>query len=340
MTKADQFKDTPVKDTPAFGTDPTESPVAVGPDLVVPEAAAEAAEGGPEGGESQSTGGMFRQVVRIFWEHKLAVVSLAFIIAMILFCWVGPYLYHTVQNNQQAVLLNPENAPPGTTGHPLGTTKTGFDVLGRLMYGGQTSLEVGLLAAAAATLIGVVYGAVAGFFGRWIDAFMMRIVDVVLSIPALFLLIALVTIFHSSKTLLIFVIAGVSWLIPARLVRGETLSLRTREYVQAVRSMGGRGPRIIGRHIIPNAIGTIVVFATFQVATSILLLAALGFLGFGVPAPGTDWGTMLSTAVSSAGNGWWWEFYPVGVCIVLVVVAFNFIGDALRDALEVRTQRR
>jgi peptide/nickel transport system permease protein len=104
--------------------------------------------------------------------------------------------------------------------------------------------------------------------------------------------------------------------------------------------MGGGGGRIIGRHIIPNAVGTIVVFATFQVATSILILAALGFLGFGIPPPGTDWGTMLSNGVTAAGNGWWWEVYPVGVLIVLVVVAFNFIGDALRDALEVRTQRR
>lgn len=320
--------------------DATESPVAVGPDLVVPGEAAEAPEHAPEGGESQSSGGIAIQIVRVFMEHKLAVVSLGFIVFMILFCWVGPHVYHTIQDNQQAVLTNPENAPPGATGHPLGTTNTGFDVLGRLMYGGQTSLEVGLLSAAVATAVGVVYGAVAGFFGKWLDAFMMRIVDVVLSIPVLFLLIALVTIFHSSKTLLIFVIAGVSWLIPARLVRGETLTLRTREYVQAVRAMGGRGGRIIGRHIIPNAVGTIVVFATFQVATSILLLAALGFLGFGVPAPGTDWGTMLSNAVDSAGNGWWWEIYPVGLCIVLVVVAFNFIGDALRDALEVRTQRR
>jgi peptide/nickel transport system permease protein len=156
----------------------------------------------------------------------------------------------------------------------------------------------------------------------------------------LFLLIALVTVFHSSELLLIFVIAGVSWLIPARLVRGETLTLRTREYVQAVKSMGGRSPRIIGRHIIPNAVGTIVVFATFQVATSILLLAALGYLGFGVPPPATDWGSMLSQATTSMSNGYWWEFYPVGACIVLVVIAFNFIGDALRDALEVRTQRR
>ncbi|MCX6513061.1 MAG: ABC transporter permease, partial [Actinobacteria bacterium] len=136
------------------------------------------------------------------------------------------------------------------------------------------------------------------------------------------------------------VIAAVSWLVPARLIRAETLSLRTREYVQAARAMGGSRSRIIGRHLIPNSVGTIVVFATFDVADSILLLASLGFLGLGVPAPQTDWGTMLSNGVDVAANGYWWEIYPVGLCIVLVVVALNYIGDALRDALEVRLQRR
>ncbi len=338
MTEEDDFED-----TVAFGASPTETPIAIGRTLVVPEVAIEGPEGpaGPEGGESQSSGGLARQVGRVFLEHKLAVASLVFLILIILFCWVGPLIYHTNQTNQELALLNPENAPPGSTGKfPLGTTQTGFDMLGRLMYGGQASLTVGLISAAVATVVGVAYGAIAGFFGRWLDAFMMRIVDIVLSVPILFLLIALVTIFHSSEILLIAVIAGVSWLIPARLIRGEALSLRTREYVQAVRAMGGGGGRIIGRHIIPNAIGTIVVFATFQVATSILILAALGFLGFGIPPPGTDWGTMLSNGVNAAGNGWWWELYPAGILIVLVVVAFNFIGDALRDALEVRTQRR
>jgi peptide/nickel transport system permease protein len=168
----------------------------------------------------------------------------------------------------------------------------------------------------------------------------MRIVDVLLSIPLLFLTIALAVIFRPSLELLIFIIGGVSWLITSRLVRGETLSLRVREYVQAVRVMGGSRRRIVLRHIIPNAIGTIVVNATFQVADAILLLAALGFVGLGVPLPQTDWGSMLSNGVNYALNGYWWEIYPAGVCIVLVVVALNFIGDALRDSLEVRLQRR
>ena len=232
-----------------------------------------------------------------------------------------------------------QNGSP-SSGNLLGTDNTGFDMVGRLMYGGQASLIVGFASAIAATVIGVIYGALSGFIGGWVDAVLMRIVDMVLSIPILFLLIALVTIRGQSEPLIIIVIALVSWLVPARLVRGETLTLRTREYVQAVRVMGGSRTRIVGRHIVPNAVGTIVVFATFQIADSILLLAALGFIGLGIPAPGTDWGTMLSDGVNSAALGYWWEIYPAGLCIVLVVIGFNFIGDALRDALEVRLQRR
>jgi len=277
---------------------------------------------------------------RVFAENKLAVASVGVVVFMVLFCFLGPHLYPTNQTNSQLALQNStQNAPPGN-GHPLGTDESGFDILGRLMFGGQASLIVGLLSALVATVFGTLWGAVSGFFGGWLDSFMMRVVDVLLSVPVLFLLIALVTIYHSSEILLILVIAFVSWLVPARLIRGETLSLRTREYVQAVRVMGGSRNRIINRHIIPNAVGTIVVFATFQVADSILLLAALGFLGLGVPAPQTDWGTMLSNGVQAAGNGYWWQIYPVGLCIVLVVIAFNYVGDALRDSLEVRLQQR
>ena len=208
------------------------------------------------------------------------------------------------------------------------------------MYGGQVSLEAGFAAAAIATVIGVLFGAISGFFGGWVDALMMRIVDVLLSVPLLFLVIVLAVIFHPSLTILILVIGLTAWLVPARLVRGETLSLRVREYVLAVRVMGGSSTRIVLRHIIPNTIGTIIVNATFQVADAILLLAALGFIGLGVPAPLTDWGSMLADGVNSALNGYWWQIYPAGVAIVLVVVAFNFVGDALRDAFEVRLQRR
>jgi peptide/nickel transport system permease protein len=296
--------------------------------------------GSPDATGSDSTGGLLRQMIRVFMENKLAVISFGVIVFMVLFCFVGPLVYHTNQTNAQAILLNSTtNAAPGN-GHPLGTDGSGYDILGRLMYGGQVSLIVGLASALVATIVGTIYGAASGFVGSWFDSILMRIVDVFLSIPVLFLLIALVTIYHQSEALLIVVIAFVSWLVPARLIRGETLSLRDREYVQAVRVMGGGRSRIIGRHVIPNSIGTIVVFATFQIADSILLLAALGFIGLGVPAPQTDWGTMLSNGVDAAGNGYWWQIYPTGLCIVLVVVAFNYVGDALRDSLEIRHRQR
>ncbi len=294
----------------------------------------------PEGGNAGSELGFWRSTIRVFAENRLAVVSLFVLIFVVLFCFIGPLLYRTNQTDAQKALLESIQHASPSWSHLLGTDANGFDILGRLMYGGQIALIVGFLAAIVATVIGVSYGALSGFFGGWFDALAMRIVDVGLSIPVLFLLIALVTIYRPTAPLLIIVIAAVSWLVPARLIRAETLSLRTREYVQAVRAMGGSRSRIIGRHLIPNSVGTIVVFATFDVADSILLLASLGFLGLGVPAPQTDWGTMLSNGVDVAANGYWWEIYPVGLCIVLVVVALNYIGDALRDALEVRLQRR
>jgi peptide/nickel transport system permease protein len=296
--------------------------------------------GVPAGGEASSSGSFAVQVLRVFVENKLAVVGAVIIVLMVLFCFLGPVFYHTNQTNSQLALLNSsENTAPGS-GHPLGTDANGFDILGRIMFGGQVSLEVGFAAAGIATMVGVFWGAVAGFFGGIVDTIMMRIVDVLLSIPLLFLLIVLAVIFQSSLGLLILVIGFTAWLIPARLVRGETLVLRVREFVQAVRVMGGTSRRIVLRHIVPNTMGTIIVNATFQVADAILYLAALGFIGIGVPAPQTDWGTMLSYGVNYAASGYWWEIYPAGVAIVLVVVALNFVGDALRDAFEVRLQRR
>jgi peptide/nickel transport system permease protein len=293
----------------------------------------------PSGGEVVSHGSLARRIFSVFVENKLAVAGVVLIVFFVLFCYVGPLVYHTNQTDAAAALQSPDNAPPGQ-GHPLGTDASGFDILGRLMYGGQVSLLVGFAAAAVASVFGGLYGAISGFFGGWFDSFLMRVVDAFLSIPVLFLAIVLATVFRPSLTVFIFVIAFVSWLIPARLIRGEALSLRGREYVQAVRVMGGRGPRIVGRHIIPNSIGTIIVNATFNIADAILLLAALGFIGLGVPSPQTDWGSMLSNGVNYALDGYWWEIYPAGLCIVLVVVAFNFVGDALRDSLEVRLQQR
>jgi len=306
---------------------------------VLSEELSEGAAFAPSGGEVVSHGGLGRRIFSVFIENKLAVVGVIVIVFFLLFCYVGPFFYHTNQTSASEALFAPDNAPPGK-GHPLGTDSSGFDILGRLMYGGQISLLVGFAAAAIASIFGALYGAISGFFGSWLDPVMMRIVDAFLSIPVLFLAIVLATVFRPSLTVFIFVIAFVSWLIPARLIRGQALSLRIREYVQAVKVMGGSRTRIVVRHIIPNSIGTIIVNATFNIADAILLLAALGFIGLGVPPPQTDWGSMLSNGVNYALDGYWWEIYPAGLCIVLVVVAFNFIGDALRDALEVRLQQR
>jgi peptide/nickel transport system permease protein len=285
----------------------------------------------------------WRQSVRAVLRHRLAIVGLAIVVFMLLLCFAGPLFYHTNQANAQLALTSnvPTNAAPSAA-HLLGTDNSSYDELGRIMYAGQSDLEVALAAAVLATFVGVVWGAVAGFAGGIVDTVMMRAVDSVLAVPALLLLIVISDLFKPSKAFLILLIGLVAWLVPARLVRAETLSLRTREYVQAVRVFGGNRWRIVFRHIIPNAFGTIVVNATFQVADSILFLAALGYVGLGIQPPGTDWGTMLSTAVSDGAvvNNYWWLVWPPGLAIVLVAVSFNLVGDALRDGLDVRYQRR
>ena len=189
-------------------------------------------------------------------------------------------------------------------------------------------------------VLGVIWGAVAGYFGGLLDSLMMRIVDAFLSIPVLFLVLFLATVWRPNVLMLILVVGLVSWLIPARLVRGETLSLRTREYVQAAKTMGVRSPTIIYRHIVTNSIGTIMVNATFQIADAILLVAALSFLGLGIPPPAANWGSMLSDGLNFVYSGYWWLIYPAGIAIVVTVVAFNLVGDGLSDALGVTRRRR
>ena len=223
----------------------------------------------------------------------------------------------------------------------LGCNDLGYDQLGRLMIGGQTSLEVGIAAAVVAVAFGALYGAIAGFAGGPLDSIMMRIVDAGLTLPDLMVLIILSVIFPPTPLTMVFIIAVFYWFGPARLVRGETLSLRTREYVQAVRVLGGSQMRSVTRHILPNSIGVIIVQGTFAVADAILILSGLGFLGLGVTPPATDWGSMLSGGLNYIqGGGYWWLIYPPGLCIILTCISFNFIGDALRDAFENRLQRR
>jgi peptide/nickel transport system permease protein len=316
-------------------------PDLVEPDLAGPDGAgaltdAEAAELGLP--PTQKSRSLLRRGWEVFAENKLALASLIVVVLIVLFCFVGPLIYHTDQShtNLGDVLCHPSGQ------HLLGCDNVGYDVLGRLMIGGQTSIEVGVAAALVAVLFGTLYGALSGFIGGFTDSVMMRLVDAGLSIPYITVLIILSVIFHPNKPVMVFVIAVFYWLGVARLVRGETLTLRTREYVQAVKVLGGGNRRAIVRHIVPNAIGTIIVQATFAVADSIIILAGLGFLGLGVQPPATDWGSMLSGGLQyiQSAQSYWWLIYPAGVAIIITCIAFNFIGDALRDAFETRLQRR
>jgi peptide/nickel transport system permease protein len=281
-----------------------------------------------------------RGIVRLgyeeFTQNKLAIAGLVLLCLAFLFCFLGPLLYHT---NQVTTNIVDSNLAPGR-GHPLGTDAEGYDQLGRMMVGGQVSIIVGFAAAIVATFVGTLWGAIAGFLGGGVDAVMMRVVDAALSIPVLFLLLFVVTVIPPSVPVMIFVLGLTAWLVPARLVHGETLTLRVREYVQAVRAMGGSSWRSVTRHIIPNVVGTVIVNATFQVADAILLVAYLGYLGLGIQAPNTDWGGMLSNGTNDLFTNYWWLIYPPGLAIILVVVAANFVGDGLRDAVEVRLVRR
>jgi peptide/nickel transport system permease protein len=183
-------------------------------------------------------------------------------------------------------------------------------------------------------VIGTIYGAISGYYGGWFDTLLMRIVDVLLSIPTLFLLLFLAAMFHGSLVALMLVIGATSWLGPARLVRGEVLTLKERLFVEAARSIGAGDRRIIFRHVVPNAVGTIITTTTFMIASAMLAETALSYLGIGVRAPTPSWGNLLSSAQSDIFAGAWWLILPPGFAILFSVCAFNFIGDWMREREE------
>jgi ABC-type dipeptide/oligopeptide/nickel transport system permease subunit len=289
-----------------------------------------------DGGPIQGPRAGWRLAVSAFVENKLAVVGAGIILFFFAFCFLGPLVYHT--NQVQTNIIAAFNSPG--RGHPLGTDGNGFDELGRIMKGGQAALEIGIFSSLIATVIGTLVGAAAGLLGGIVDAVLMRLVDVMLSIPLLFVILIISARFGATVIRLSLILGAFSWLVSARLVRGEVLTLRVRDFVLAARTMGATRNRLIYRHLVPNALGVVIVNITFQVADSINFLAILGFLGFGLNYPQVDWGDMLSDALNSLQDGYWWLVYPVGICLVLVVMAFNFIGDALRDTVDVRLRRR
>ncbi|KAB2337212.1 ABC transporter permease [Cytobacillus depressus] len=272
---------------------------------------------------------------RKFMRNKLAVIGaimlIIIILASILAPVIAPYKFEDMN------LL--DKLKPPSSEYWLGTDRYGRDIFTRLLYGGRISLLVGFGSVAGALIIGVTIGALAGYFGGIIDAILMRFVDIVISIPSIFLLITVVSIFKPGTGKLILVIALISWTTTARIVRGEFLTLRTREFVLASKTIGTKSYKIIFSHILPNAMGPIIVSATLLIGNVILTEAALSYLGLGIQPPTPSWGNMLEDAQNYTVmlTAPWYPFFP-GLLILLTVICFNFIGDGLRDALDPKSQ--
>lgn len=269
---------------------------------------------------------------RRFWNDRLAVVGVILLVGLVVFSFIGPIFYRV---NPLAINILLTNAPPSAA-HLLGTDGLGRDYLSRVMYGGQTSLEVGFAAAIVSMVIGTLYGTISGMAGGAVDAVLMRIVDVLLSIPALFILLFLDATFRPSAVLLVLILASLSWFGVSRLVRAEVLSLKQREFIEASRATGAGTWRMIAKGFFPNYLGIVVVAGTFQVAQAILTLAILSYLGLGLPPPAPNWGALLSDASNYMFQNAWWIIYPPGVAILMAELGVNFIGDGFRAAFDTR----
>lgn len=269
--------------------------------------------------------------IRKFANNKLAVFGAGILMIIIFSAILAPLI---APHDPGATNLSNKLAPPSSENW-LGTDRFGRDIFTRILYGGRISLLVGFGSVAGALLIGTAVGAIAGYYGGLIDALLMRFVDVIISIPAIFLLITIVTVFQPSVDKLILIFAITSWTTTARIVRGEFLSLRTREFVLASRTIGTRPVKIIFSHIFPNAMGPIIVTATLLVGTVILTEAALSYLGLGVQPPTPSWGNMLQDAQNFTVllKAPWYPAFP-GLLILITVLCCNFVGDGLRDALD------
>ena len=267
-----------------------------------------------------------------FWKSGMTKLGVFLLLFLVLFSYVGPLIYrHSAINSH---LLATDASPSAQ--FPLGTDSVGHNVLAQLMVGGQSSLEVGFAAAIVAMIFGTLYGMISGMAGGWVDTVMMRFVDILLSIPSIFILLFLNAVFQPNIFLMIFVLASTAWLGVSRLVRAEALTIKNQLYVEAAHAIGTRTLRIMVRYLFPNIIGTVLVASTFQVADAILYMAGLSFLGLGLPPRTPNWGGMLSDGMNYMFQNSWWLIYPPGLCILIAQVSINLIGDGLRNAIETR----
>ena len=275
-----------------------------------------------------------RRQWRAFTRNKLAVAGLVFLVAVHLAAALAPWL--TPYEPAKVAPLESLQGP--STDHLLGTDNFGRDVFTRLLYGGRVSLLVGLAAVAVSMVVGTVVGALSGFFGGWTDAILMRFTDAMLAVPVFFLLLLVLTIFGGATSTIVLVIGLTSWMGIARLVRGEILRFADMEFVEAARSIGATPLRVLALHVLPHAFSAMIVAATIGIAYAILIESSLSYLGLGIQPPTSTWGNMLQDAQQFLFNAPILSVYP-GLMIFFTVLAYNFLGDGLRDALDPRLNR-
>ncbi len=273
----------------------------------------------------------FREVLWPQMRHnRMALAGAAIVLVMFALAMLAPIL----GRDPGAIDIAARLQAPGPA-YLLGTDDLGRDVLTRILYGARISLLVGFVAVGIATLIGILLGALAGYYGGWIDSVIMRFVDVMLCFPSFFLILAVIAFLEPSIWNIMIIIGLTGWMGVARLVRAEFLSLRERDFVQAARALGASDGRVIFRHILPNALSPVLVSATLGIAGAILTESALSFLGIGVQPPTPSWGNMLIAGKQTLGTAWWLSAFP-GLAILLTVLGYNLLGEGIRDALDPR----
>lgn len=266
-------------------------------------------------------------------QNRLALAAAVVLVVLGAACAAGPLFCQSYQEQNLDL-----GAMPPSWAHWLGTDVLGRDLLARVLYGGRISIMVGLVATFVALVIGVTYGAIAGFVGGKVDLVMMRIVDILYALPFAIFVILLMVFFGRNIFLLFFAIGAVEWLTMARIVRGQVLSIKKMEFIEAARALGLGRRRIIFKHVIPNAIGPVIVYTTLTIPAVMMLEAFLSFLGLGVQAPMSSWGVLIKDGSEKMEEYWWLLVFP-GALFSLTLFSLNFLGDGLRDALDVRASR-